>query len=110
MVVTEYNVGPGAYGVAIGADGAVWTSLVERGERARVAPGGQVSRVRLDPADSRPMVLALGPDAAVWFSRGDGRIGRVAPDGAVSSVPVLTRPARPTDCAPARTRPCGTPC
>ena len=65
MVVTEYEVGLGAYGVAIAADGAVWTSLIERGELARVDPGGQVSRVRLDSAHSRPMVLALGPDDAV---------------------------------------------
>jgi hypothetical protein len=27
MLVTEYDVGPGAYGVALAADGAVWTSL-----------------------------------------------------------------------------------
>lgn len=65
MVITECNVGPGAYGVAVAVDGAVWTSMVERGELARVAPDGQVSRVRLDPADSRPMVIALGPYAAV---------------------------------------------
>jgi virginiamycin B lyase len=90
MVVTEYDVGPGAYGVAIATDGVVWTSLVERGELAGVGPGGQVSRVPLDSARSRPMVLTAGPDAAVWFSRGDGRIGRVEPGGAVSSIPVLT--------------------
>ena len=95
MVVTEYEVGPGAYGVDVAADGAVWTSLAERGELACVGPGGRVSRVRLDSAHSRPMVLALGPDAAVWFSRGDGRIGRVEPGGTVSSVPVLTPEGSP---------------
>ena len=73
----------------------MWTSLVERGELARLAPGGRVSRVPLDPVDCRPIVLAPGPDAAVWFSRGDGRIGRVAPGGAVSSVPVLTPAGSP---------------
>ena len=36
MVVTEYEVGPGAYGVTLGADGAAWTSLTGRGELARV--------------------------------------------------------------------------
>ena len=36
MIVTEYEVGPGAYGVALGADGAAWTSLTGRGELARV--------------------------------------------------------------------------
>lgn len=94
-MITEYDVGPGAYGVAIAADGAVWTSLVERGELACVSPGGPVSRVRLGSAHSRPMVLAVGPDAAVWSSRGDGQIGRVGPGDAVSSVPVLTPEGSP---------------
>jgi hypothetical protein len=43
MLVTEYDVGPGAYGVALAADGAVWTSLTGRGELARVGPDGQVA-------------------------------------------------------------------
>jgi len=83
MIVTEYDVGPGAYGVALAADGAAWTSLVERGELARVGPGGDVSRISLPDAQSRPMVLAPGPDGAVWFSRGDGQLGRVDSAGAV---------------------------
>ena len=32
MIVTEYEVGPGAYGVALDADGAAWTSLTGRGD------------------------------------------------------------------------------
>ena len=90
MLVTEYDVGPGAYGVALAADGAVWTSLTGRGELVRVGPDGQVSQIRLDTGQSRPMVLARGPDDAIWFSRGDGRIGRTDPAGTASSVPVLT--------------------
>ena len=81
MLVTEYDVGPGAYGVALAADGAAWTSLTGRGELARVGPDGQVSQIRLDTGQSRPMVLARGPDDAIWFSRGDGRIGRTDPAG-----------------------------
>ena len=97
--VTEYDVGPGAYGVALAADGAAWTSLVERGELVRVGPDGQVSRIKLE-AGSRPMVLARGPDGAIWFSRGDGHIGRVGgagtgSAGAVSAVPVLSRAGSP---------------
>jgi hypothetical protein len=53
MIVTEYEVGPGAYGVALGADGAAWTSLTGRGELARVGPDGQVSHVSLDSAPGR---------------------------------------------------------
>jgi virginiamycin B lyase len=55
MIVTEYDVGPGAYGVALAADGAACTSLVERGGLARVGPGGDVSRISLPDAQSRPM-------------------------------------------------------
>ena len=54
MLVTEYDVGPGAYGVAVAADGAVWTSLTGRGELARVGPDGQVSRIRLDAGAEPP--------------------------------------------------------
>jgi len=96
MIVTEYEVGPGAYGVTLGADGAAWTSLTGRGELARVGPDGQVSHVSLDSAQSRPMVLARGPDDAIWFSRGDGQIGRADPAGTVSAMPVpAARPLEP---------------
>lgn len=95
MIVTQYDVGPGAYGVVAAADGTTWTSLVERGELACVSPGGQVSRVRLEAGQSRPMVLTCGPDGAIWFSRGDGRIGRIDPAGTVSSVPVATPAGSP---------------
>ena len=94
MSVTEYDVGPGAYGVAIDAEGRVWTTLVELGELARVSHDGQVDRFRLDAEHSRPMVLTTGLDA-VWFSRGDGRIGRVDPAGTISSLPVLTPTGSP---------------
>ena len=92
MAVTEYDVGPGAYGVALAADGAVWTSLTGRGELAR---DGQVSRVRLDTGESRPMVLARGPDGAIWFSRGDGRIGRITPADDITAYPLPTAGAAP---------------
>ena len=95
MLVTEHGVGPGAYGVALAADGTAWTSLVEAGQLARVGPGGRVSRVSLDAEQSRPMVLTPGPDDAIWFSRGDGHIGRVDPAGAVSALPVPTRSGSP---------------
>ena len=43
MPITEYEVGPGAYGVAIDADGGVWTTLVELGELARLGKVGRSS-------------------------------------------------------------------
>ena len=41
------------------------------------------------------MVLARGADDAIWFSRGDGRIGRTDLARPVSSVPVLTPTGSP---------------
>lgn len=95
MRITEYDVGPGAYGVAIAADGAVWTSLVERGELVRLAPDGSCTRVGLDSPRSRPMVLANGPDGDLWFSRGDGFVGHIDRTGSISSRPVRTAGATP---------------
>jgi virginiamycin B lyase len=95
MRITEHEVGPGAYGVAITADGAVWTSLVERGELARLDPDGACTRVALDSPLSRPMVLTNGTDGDLWFSRGDGFLGHIDRTGSMSSRPVLTTSATP---------------
>jgi virginiamycin B lyase len=121
MIVTEYEVGPGADGVTLGADGAAWTSLTGRGELARVGPDGQVSHVSLDNAQSRPMVLAraritadggittfalptagaapVGIDAgaeAVWVAEiGAGQVARLVPDGRIEEFPLPDRSSRP---------------
>jgi len=110
MIVTGYDVGPGAYGVALAADGAAWTSLVERGELARVGPGGDVSWISLPDAQSRPIVLAPGPDGAIWFSRGDGSWAGSTRPGPSRRCRYPNPTAHPTGCAPARTGRCGTPC
>ncbi len=40
VVVIEYDVGPGAYGVAAGREGAMWTGRVGAGELVRIGPDG----------------------------------------------------------------------
>ncbi|HEX3955517.1 MAG TPA: virginiamycin B lyase, partial [Trebonia sp.] len=96
MLVIEYDVGPGAYGVAQAGDGAVWTSLPERGALARVGPDGQVSRVPLDAGPSRPMVLAPGPDGALWCTLNHANaIARITPAGGVTTYPLPTAGAAP---------------
>ena len=42
MVITEHQVGLGAYGVAITPDGTVWTTLADRGELVALRPDGVV--------------------------------------------------------------------
>lgn len=88
MRVTEHRVGEGAYGVTVAADGAVWATLTGSGELVRLGVAGDIERIRLDSQLSRPMVIAAGADGAVWFSRGDGVIGRVDPGGVICAQPV----------------------
>lgn len=95
MRVTEHEVGPGAYGVGIAADGAVWTSLVPSGELVRLDPDGTSARIELGSPESRPMVLTNGTDGDLWFSRGDGFLGHVDRAGTISSRPVRTTSATP---------------
>jgi virginiamycin B lyase len=88
MTVTEYDVGPGAYGVALAADGAAWTSLVERGELARVGPGGDVSRISLG--------LCAGPDRTLWYTLLNAdRAGRLCTGGGTEEFPLPDRSCRP---------------
>ena len=90
MRVTEHEVGPGAYGVGIAADGAVWTSLVPSGELARLDPDGTSTRIELDSPASRPMVLTNGTGGDLWFSRGDGFLGHIDRTGTITTLPVTT--------------------
>lgn len=95
MRITEHAVGPGAYGVAVAADGTVWTSLVERGELARLDPDGTCTQIGLGSSQSRPMVLANGDNDDLWCSRGDGLLAHIDQAGTISSRPVLTTTATP---------------
>jgi virginiamycin B lyase len=103
MIVTEYEVGPGAYGVALGADGAAWTSLTGRGELARVGRGhpgwgcwatlwAASSAVRLDrdggiaqevgfEPGAEPHEIALGPDRSVWIALETGTLVHLTESG-----------------------------
>jgi len=66
MIVTEYEVGPGAYGVALGADGAAWTSLTDR-------DGSITQEVGFEPG-AEPHGIALGPDRSVWIALETGTV------------------------------------
>jgi virginiamycin B lyase len=80
-VLTRIAVGePGAgpYAVAVDASGVAWITLVHSGQVARLPAGDTPSLYDLDNPASRPSLLALGPDGAVWITRGgDDRIDRV---------------------------------
>lgn len=95
IVITEHQIGQGAYGVAVAADGTVWTTRVGAGELVALHPDGQVRRIGLDSDHSRPMVIACDPQGSVWFSRGDGAIGHINAAGDITSQPVLTADGSP---------------
>jgi len=93
-VLTRITVGePGAgpYAVAVDASGVAWITLVHSGQVARLPPGGEPSVCELGNPASRPSLLALGPDGAVWVTRGgDDRIDRI--DGTRRSFAVGSGP------------------
>jgi virginiamycin B lyase len=95
MVITEHQIGPDAYGVAITPDGTVWTTLVNRGEVAALYPDGNIARVSLGSELSRPMIIICDPAGSLWFSRGDGAIGRIEATGSIVSQPVPTADGSP---------------
>jgi len=95
MVVTEHQIGQGAYGVAIAPDGTVWTTRVGGGELVALRRDGEIVRFRLYSEHSRPMVITCDPEGSLWFSRGDCAIGRIDASGGITSHSVLTADGSP---------------
>ena len=68
--------GSGPYALTSGPDGALWITLVQSGQIARLEPGGRRDLYELDSTTRRPSQITTGPDDALWFTRpGDDRIG-----------------------------------
>ena len=89
--ITVGEPGAGPYAVAVDASGVAWITLVHSGQVARLPPGGEPSVCELGNPASRPSLLALGPDGAVWVTRGgDDRIDRI--DGTRRSFAVGSGP------------------
>lgn len=86
--------GAGPYAVVVDGAGVAWVTLVHSGQVARIPPGGAAELHDLGNPESRPSLLALAPDGAVWVTRGgDDRIDRIdRPDGTRRSFPVGTGP------------------
>ncbi|MBF9131421.1 ATP-binding cassette domain-containing protein [Plantactinospora sp. S1510] len=86
----------GPYGVAVGPDGALWSTLVHAGKIIRLGVDGQVDSYPLDDPACGPSVITPGSDGALWFTRlRDHRIGRITTRGEITSYPVPT-----PDCGP----------
>ncbi len=83
---------PGA--LTLGPDGAVW--FTASGAIGRVTPDGVATRFAIETR--MPLTsIVWGPDGNVWFSFVDGRVGRIAHNGAlkVFAAPVVAAPSGP---------------
>ena len=86
-----------AYGITVGADGALWLAEWQSGTIGRLSTSGQLAQfpVPRPTAPARgfesvtPRNLTAGPDGAIWFTDpGDNSIGRVSSTGQVSEYPI----------------------
>jgi virginiamycin B lyase len=76
-----FRAGAGPNGhIAPGPDGALW--FTANGYVGRITRGGDVTKFSAPVGAGSD--ITPGVDGAVWFSTGDGRLGRVTPDGAIS--------------------------
>lgn len=56
--ITEFTVSDseaGPYGITVGADGALWFTMVHHGRIDRITDGGDTTSYQLDPASSGPV-------------------------------------------------------
>jgi virginiamycin B lyase len=70
MAVTEYNVGPGAYGVAIAAadNGGCWATLWATSSVVRLDADGRLAEEISFQAGAEPHGLALAPGGTPWVA------------------------------------------
>jgi virginiamycin B lyase len=81
VITNEYPVptaGGGAYyGMAVGADGAIWFAELGGNKIGRITTAGVVSEYMVPTPSSLPNGLTLGPDNAIWFTEYLGnKVGR----------------------------------
>lgn len=97
FAISHLEVGPGTLvrGLALGADGDLWSTATHRHGRAwngailRITPKGAVTRyTRGLLAGARPANIVSGPHGELWFTDAAGRIGRVTAAGVIHEFPL----------------------
>ena len=106
MQTFEMPEGSGPHGLAFDAKGQLWVSLEFAGEIVRLDAAGTIVQT-IDvkfpctscaaPLNPSPHGLAVGADGAtLWFTgKATGTIGRIAPDGTITTYPLKTVGAVP---------------
>ncbi len=84
--VTEFSIGGEALsGIAVGADGALWSTEPGRGRIVRVDTAGAVSTFSVPGPGAELSSIVAGADGALWFTEGKrDEVGRITTTGAVS--------------------------
>ena len=106
METFEMPEGSGPHGIAFDGQGQLWVSLEFVGEIVRLDTAGTIVQtidVKIPcascaaPLNPSPHGLAVGSDGAtLWFTgKATGTIGRVAPDGTLTTFPLKTVGAVP---------------
>ncbi|NUR82848.1 MAG: virginiamycin B lyase [Nonomuraea sp.] len=81
------------YGLAVGADGALWVTQLQQDTVARVDAAGEVTSVAVP---GMPSAVAAGPDGNLWVTLNQGNgIARVTTAGEVTVFPLPTEGAMP---------------
>lgn len=88
--ITDFSIPTNAspWGITSGPDGALWfTECCILHPGSGTTAGNKIGRITVDgkiteftiPADSSPGGITTGPDGALWFALGAGKIGRFEP-------------------------------
>jgi len=72
--------------IVTGADALPYFVLQNASSVARLGRNGQIDEFPL-PTFGFPSDITLGPDDNVWFTEGNGRVGRITPAGEITEYP-----------------------
>src|SRR5918996_1041800 len=86
----------GALAVALASVSFVGSAPVEAAPASKCAPGASIEEFAVPTPNSGPIVIAVGPDANLWFTEINGnKIGRMTEDGQFTEFAIPTPNSRP---------------
>jgi streptogramin lyase len=74
--------------------------LESLGPTAQASPLNEFIHYALPHANSAPNYIAAGPDGALWFTEGAGRIGRITVSGSITEFPIPSAHGDPLSITP----------